>query len=210
MFIEGSANVESECYMLYVSVQQQQQTKERRSKRDPSPAQGCYDVVFCFPLSLMGFFRKMAGFLGFAKDDVHDHDSKDDANDELNGQPRTTPFRIEETGLPRKGFGVRAQVVVDRPHLGPILTPSTSGDGAVQGLGWYAKRLRIDEDGDVADEFLDEVSSEMPATLAVDHHRTPARFKLKHGTRSLKVKKQILSDGKIQQFVEHQGRLQWV
>lgn len=32
----------------------------------------------------------------------------------------------------------------------------------LQGLRWYAKRLQVDEDGDVADEFLDEV---LPLTL---------------------------------------------
>lgn len=65
----------------------------------------------------------------------------------------------------------------------------------------------MDEDGDVADEFLDEVLSEMPEALA-DHHKTPAKFKLKHDTKPVKVKKQILLDGKIiPQCVEHQGKL---
>lgn len=77
-------------------------------------------------------------------------------------------------------------------------------------MGWYAKHLRIDKDGDVANKFLDEVSSDTLA-LSADHHKAPARFKLKHDTRPVKVKKQVLSsDGKIQQCVEHQGRLQWV
>ncbi|XP_061371603.1 uncharacterized protein LOC133314176 [Gastrolobium bilobum] len=154
----------------------------------------------------MGFFRRIAGLLGFAKDE---HDSKDNADDEPNLQPRTTTSRFKETGVPRKGLSVPAQVVVDRPHFGPVLTLSSSGDGGVQGLRWYAKRLRIDEDGDVADEFLDEVSSETPG-FAVDHHKTVARFTLKNGTKPVTVKKQVLSDGKIQQCVEHQGRLQWV
>ena len=75
-----------------------------------------------------------------------------------------------------------------------------------QGLRWYAKRLRIDEDGDVADEFLDEVSPETTA-LPVDNH---TRFKLKYSTRPVKVERQLVADGKLQQYVEHQGRLQWV
>ena len=29
-----------------------------------------------------------------------------------------------------------------------------------QGFRWYTRRLRIDEDGDVADEFLDEIIPE--------------------------------------------------
>ncbi|KAL5985415.1 hypothetical protein ACLOJK_027399 [Asimina triloba] len=36
------------------------------------------------------------------------------------------------------------------------------------GLQWYAKRLKIDEDGDVADEFLDEV---LPEALRVEDQR---------------------------------------
>ncbi|XP_020217399.1 uncharacterized protein LOC109800892 [Cajanus cajan] len=154
----------------------------------------------------MRFFRKIIGILGFGNHD-HDHDSKDDADDEHDAQPRTTPYRVRETG-PRKGFSVPAQVVVDRPHLAPVLTPSISGDGGLQGLRWYVKRLKMDEDGDVADEFLDEVSSEMPEALAVDHHKTTARFKLKNDTKPANVKKQILLDGKIiPQFAEDKGRL---
>ncbi|KAK7309113.1 hypothetical protein RJT34_05593 [Clitoria ternatea] len=149
----------------------------------------------------MGIFRKFMGMLGFVKDEPHEHDSRD------NEQSRIIPPRVQETGLPRQG---PAQVVVDRPHLGPVLTPSISGDGGLQGLGWYAKGLRIDEDGDVADEFIDEVSSEKPAALAVDHQKTATRFKLKCSTKPIKVKQQILLDGKIQQVVELQGKLQIV
>ncbi|KAK7367671.1 hypothetical protein VNO80_09689 [Phaseolus coccineus] len=152
----------------------------------------------------MGLLRKIAGFLGLGN---HDHDSKDAAADEHDVQPRTTPHRVREAG-PRKGFSVPAQVFVDRHHLAPVLTPSTSGDGGLQGLGWYAKRLRMDEDGDVADEFLDEVSSTLPEGLAEDHHKTQARFKVKNGTKAVRVNKQILLDGKIiPHCVEHQGRL---
>lgn len=78
-----------------------------------------------------------------------------------------------------------------------------------QGLRWYAKRLRIDQDGDVADTFLEEVSSGRSA-VAAGHHKKAARFKLKDGTRPVKVKQQVLSDGKVQHRVEHQGRLQLV
>ncbi|KAG4973105.1 hypothetical protein AAZX31_11G041800 [Glycine max] len=133
----------------------------------------------------MGFFKRVAGFLGFGN---HKHDSKDETDD---GQPR-----VRET-------------VVDRPHLAPVLTPSTSGDGGIQGLDWYVNHLRMDEDGDLADQFLDEVSSEKPEGVAVDHHKTQARFKLKNGTKSVRVKKPILLGGKIiPQIVEsHQGRL---
>ena len=68
----------------------------------------------------------------------------------------------------------------------------------------------MDEDGDVADEFFDEIA---PETLAnAENERKPfPRFQVKYSTRPARVKKQaILQDGRIQQCVEHQGRLQWV
>lgn len=79
----------------------------------------------------MGLFRRIAGFLGIGN---HDHDSKDAAADEHDVHPGTTPYRVRETGRPRKGFSVPAKVVVDRHHLPPVLTPSTSGDGGLQVL----------------------------------------------------------------------------
>ena len=82
----------------------------------------------------MGFLKRIAGLLGLARDDVHDNDARHDADEEPDGQPRTTPFRVQETGLPRRGFSVPAHVVRDRPPLGPVIIPSTSGDGGVQVL----------------------------------------------------------------------------
>lgn len=80
----------------------------------------------------------------------------------------------------------------------------------VQGLRWYTKALRIDEDGDVADEFLDEVLLES-STSTEDHQRSYPKFEVKYSTRPAKVKSLLLApDGKIRQCVEHQGRLQWV
>ncbi|KAF4404353.1 hypothetical protein G4B88_014809 [Cannabis sativa] len=106
---------------------------------------------------------------------------------------------------------VPVQVSVDRSLPGPILAPSDSGDGGVQGLKWYAKRLRIDEDGDVADEFIDEVTRES-LSMNTEHEKKPLpKFQAKYGTRPAKVQKQVvLHNGRLQQYVEHQGRLQLV
>ncbi|KAF3449459.1 hypothetical protein FNV43_RR10187 [Rhamnella rubrinervis] len=148
--------------------------------------------------------RRIAGFLGFAKDDAHDvRDREDDDNDAQN------PVHMQPTGLPRKGFSVPVQVAVERPQSGPVLVPCDSGHGGVQGLRWYAKRLRMDEDGDVADEFVDEVLPQTPTNT--ENQRKLPRFEVKYNARPVKVKSQVLSvDGKIQQCVEHQGKLQWV
>lgn len=78
----------------------------------------------------------------------------------------------------------------------------------IQGLTWYAKRLRVDEDGDVAEQFLEEVVPEMP-TSTTDHHKPSfPRFQINNRNRPAKVENQvILQEGKLQQRIQHQGRL---
>ncbi|CAK9173385.1 unnamed protein product [Ilex paraguariensis] len=151
----------------------------------------------------MGLLRRMAGFLGFVKDEAHEVNDEDD-------ERRDADVNHIPTNLPRKGFSVPVQVVAERAPIGPVLVPCSAGDGSVQGLRWYAKRLRIDEDGDVADEFLDEVFLDTPLNME-EHHRPLPRFEVKYSTRPAKVMNQALSvDGKIQLCVEYQDRLQWV
>ncbi|KAB2632220.1 hypothetical protein D8674_028467 [Pyrus ussuriensis x Pyrus communis] len=153
----------------------------------------------------MGLLRRIAGFLGFAKDDgpeVKDNEEEDEDDDQAHNRAH-----FQETGLPRKGFSVPRQVVVDRNLPGPVIVPCRSGDGGVQGLKWHAKRLRIDEDGDVADEFLDEVFPGM--SISTENNRALPRFEVKHNTKPAKVKSQALYDGKIRQCVEYRGRSQW-
>ena len=80
----------------------------------------------------------------------------------------------------------------------------------IQGLKWYARRLRIDEDGDVADEFLDEILPK-PSSGMDDQPKPLLRFEVKYSAKLAKVRNQVLTpDGKIQQSVEYQGKLQWV
>lgn len=84
----------------------------------------------------MRFFRRIAGILGFVKDDgaheVKDQHQHEDADHPINNTQPRFPSNFRETPLPRKGFAVPVQVAVDRPQLGPILLPSSSGDGGVQ------------------------------------------------------------------------------
>lgn len=85
----------------------------------------------------MGLFKRIAGFLGFAKDDAHElKDDDDDHHHHQHHGDATSQARnqvhMKETGLPRKGFSVPVQVAVDRSHPGPLLAPSDSGDGGVQ------------------------------------------------------------------------------
>ena len=56
-------------------------------------------------------------------------------------------------------FATKREVKVEKPRVPVIQTMPAyaSQAGGVQGLGWYAKQLAQDEDGDVACEFLEEV-----------------------------------------------------
>lgn len=79
-----------------------------------------------------------------------------------------------------------------------------------QGFRWYTRRLRIDEDGDVADEFLEEV---LPESLINNDASPVGRFQVKYNTRptALAMRKQTIAiDGDIRHSLEYQGQLQWV
>ncbi|KAF5960121.1 hypothetical protein HYC85_001330 [Camellia sinensis] len=73
----------------------------------------------------MGLLRRLAGFLGFPKDDGHE--VKDEVEDDLGPDSHRV-----ESHLHRKGFSVPVQVPVERPQLGPVLVPCIVGDGGVQ------------------------------------------------------------------------------
>ncbi|XP_049412128.1 uncharacterized protein LOC125875090 [Solanum stenotomum] len=146
----------------------------------------------------MGIFRRLAGLLGFSKDEGHEVRDVEDEN--------VGPH----TNLPRKGFSVPVQVPVSRDLPGPILVQCNRGAGGVQGLRWYAKRLRIDEDGDVADEFLNEIPPDAPSSTD-ENNRKFRKFELKYTTKPAKVTSQALSAaGKIKYRVEYQGKLEWI
>ncbi|TQD93574.1 hypothetical protein C1H46_020845 [Malus baccata] len=141
----------------------------------------------------MGLFKRIVGLLGFAKDDGLE--GKDNDEEEDNDDHAQNRDHFQETGLPLKGFSVPVQVAVDRNLPGPVLVPCRSGDGGVLGLRWHSKRLRIDEDGDVADEFLDKVFPGM--SISTENNRALPRFEVKHNTKPAKVKTQALHDGNI-------------
>lgn len=77
----------------------------------------------------MGFLRRIAGILGFSKDEPHETRDVDDENDVVRDRTSREEVEVEDTRLPRKGFSVPAQVVIER---GPLLVPCTSGEGGVQ------------------------------------------------------------------------------
>ncbi|KAM0823574.1 hypothetical protein ACQ4PT_070783 [Festuca glaucescens] len=163
----------------------------------------------------MGFFRRIAGIFGGSRDDA---DHPDAAGGYSGGGGDVPHEKVAAAAAAaaaaghatRRGFSVQVPVPVDRPAPGPVLVPCHPGDGGVQGFRWYTRRLRIDEDGDVADEFLDEV---LPENFANSDVAPVGRFQVKYNTRptALAMRKQTVAvDGDIRHSLEHQGKLQWV
>ncbi|GAA0176160.1 peroxidase [Lithospermum erythrorhizon] len=153
----------------------------------------------------MGLFKKFAGFLGLSKDEELEN-RQQNAESNTNSSPSPSnlpPFANNNNiNINRRGFSVP----VDR---GPVLVQCSPIDGGIQGLRWFARRLKIDEDGDVADEFFEEV---LPAIQdSMDAHIPVRKIEEKFVARPAKVRKQVLSpEGKLQHCVENQGRLQWI
>lgn len=76
-------------------------------------------------------------------------------------------------------------------------------------MRWYARRLRVDEDGDVADEFLSETFVTYPETI--EQHKRFPRYEIKYNAVPAKVRSQMLGpNGRVQQSIEYKGKLQWV
>lgn len=155
----------------------------------------------------MGFFRRIAGFLGLVKDEANAADGGGGGGEEEEEEDRTAKI------LPRgrdKGFSVQVPLTVERPSVGPVFIPCGVGEGGVQGFRWYARRLRIDADGDVADEFLTEIVPEAPST---NKQMTGPRFQMNYKTRTtaMAMRNQVIAvDGNVMQSLEYQGKLRWV
>ncbi|KAG0496876.1 hypothetical protein HPP92_001722 [Vanilla planifolia] len=146
----------------------------------------------------MGFFRRIGTILGFIKDEVHAAPEEDGSR-----VGKSIPHREA------RGFGVKVPIAVEKTGSGPVVLPCSFGEGGVQGFRWYSRRLRIDEDGDVADEFLEEV---VPPTGSCETNQASyPSFEVKYTTRPAPVRKQaITSDGNVYPCMEHQGMLRWV
>ncbi|KAL8216390.1 hypothetical protein R6Q57_023227 [Mikania cordata] len=149
----------------------------------------------------MGFWKKFTGFLRFGPESNGEHEDENEAN----GNSVEETHNHDYSNLPRKGFSV--QVPVDRVHqIGPVLLPCAAGDGGVQGLEWYARRLKVDEDGDVADEFLEEIYPETSSNTQHKQFQYP-KIVVKLNAKPARSRNPVLTrEGTIQQFVEHQAK----
>ncbi|WVZ78061.1 hypothetical protein U9M48_025832 [Paspalum notatum var. saurae] len=158
----------------------------------------------------MGIRRWVAGFLGLSRDDSDHPDSSSSSSAAAAAAELPQDRAAAAAPRGRKGFSVQVPVPVERQGPGPVLTPCPQGDGGVQGFTWYTRRLRIDEDGDVADEFWDEV---IPEGSINNNDASPvARFQVKYNTKpaTLLLKKQVVTiDGDIRHSLEQEGRSRW-
>lgn len=99
------------------------------------------------------------------------------------------------------GFRVRVSVPVCHEPFAPVVIECTPGSGGVQGLQWYSEKLMMDEDGDVAQEFLDEVISHTSGPHSGYTRMLPS-FKIKMKTRPAKLKGPVRTyDGNVLQPV---------
>lgn len=74
----------------------------------------------------MRWFRKIGNFLGFVKDEAEELREEEERDCVSFNSNAATQH------LPQKGISVAVQVPADRPPLGPLLIPCSSGDGGVQ------------------------------------------------------------------------------
>eukprot|EP00250_Pteridium_aquilinum_P024357 c28967_g1_i1 orf=383-802(-) len=133
---------------------------------------------------MAGFFRRLFGHFG------HFGVFKDDNHQEEQSAEEATPSAFIAT---------RSVFKEQRRALAPVVSQCTPGAGGVQGLQWYAEKLMMDEDGDVAQEFLNEVILQPPAGGT----RNSSNFEVKLPTKPVKLKGPLCTlNGNVHQSIE--------
>lgn len=81
----------------------------------------------------MGFFRRIAGFLGLTREEDEAEEDADARHQNGGGEEggRTGAGRPRAAA---RGFSVHVPVAVERPSVGPVLVPCDPGEGGVQVL----------------------------------------------------------------------------
>ncbi|KAL3687796.1 hypothetical protein R1sor_014105 [Riccia sorocarpa] len=159
---------------------------------------------------MAGFIKKIFGHFGAKREDHHNRKQPNNQGHEQeqgqgleqppNSHQYHQPYQKPEQAASPGGFGVRVAVPLEPAVRGPVVSQCTYGNGGVQGLKWYADKLRVDDDGDVAQEFLSEVIPETPGPY---NKRRPPRFESVPRTRPAKLKGDVHThDGNVHQHVE--------
>lgn len=127
------------------------------------------------------FIRKLFGHFGAKKDHAY----------------RKPVVRSEEEV---GGFGVKVAAAAEITMHVPVVSWSAYGNGGVQGLKWYLQKLRVDNDGDVAQEFLSEV---IPDCIDDHHQGMPPGLESVAQTMPAVLKGPVYTqDGNVHQAVE--------
>jgi len=144
---------------------------------------------------MVGFVKKLLARIGLFKEE----------NIEKQQQP---PVSGNEFVKSSQGFSVKMAVPTDSLPQGPVVCQCLSGDGGVQGFRWYSQKLQVDEDGDVAEEFLNEVLPDLGGTY---DSREVSRLQVNPNTKPVKLGTRMSAEGgNVYQIVEHAGELRWV
>lgn len=137
---------------------------------------------------MAGFFKRVFGHFGLFKDNHLEQQSAE---------------------IPPSGFpdATRRSVLKEKGRfLAPVISQCTYGAGGVQGLQWYAEKLMMDEDGDVAQEFLNEVIPQPP----VNGTCNSSNFEVKLPTQPVKLKGPLCtSNGNVHQSIESSTGVHW-
>lgn len=137
-------------------------------------------------VDMAGFFKKIFNHFGLFKDGGD----------------------TQSVGKTPAGFSVRVAAPTEKELNAPVVSECTPGAGGVQGLRWYAEKLRMDEDGDVAQEFLGEV---MPQpSVPGSGLRGSRNFEVKMQTRPVKLKGPVCTlDGNVHQSIDSSTGVHW-
>ncbi|CAK9196784.1 hypothetical protein BDL97_11G055400 [Sphagnum fallax] len=115
------------------------------------------------------------------------------------GHKEETTKKTAEEKIPATGGGGFSVKVAVSADITPVLA-RCYGHGGVQGLTWYAENLRADDDGDVAQEFLEEV---LPSETQGGPHNKKSRllaFETVLHTKPVKLKGPVrIQDGNVHQ-----------
>lgn len=150
---------------------------------------------------MAGLFRRLFGHVG------HSHRKNEAAKKAAENVAEKVPKTTVKVPIPQERKVDPPVIRQIRLNPPPVVSKCTYGNGGVQGLKWYSERLRVDDDGDIAEEFLSEV---VPSGFGNRSRR--ARFESsRQQTRPVTLKGPVCThDGNVHQIVESSGKSTWV
>jgi hypothetical protein len=151
--------------------------------------------------TMAGLFRRLFGHAG------RSHRKNEGAKKAAENVAEKVPKTTVKVPIPQERKVDPPVIRQIRHYPPPVVSKCTYGNGGVQGLKWYSERLRVDDDGDIAEEFLSEV---VPADPGNRNRR--ARFEcVRQKTRPVTLKGPVCThNGNVHQIIETLGKSSWV